>query len=101
MLLPLFGFVFGVVASSLLGAAVIALHPRWKLTFVNIAYFVAGAFAGVIGSSLLYTRVFADANHQLQSTAAVLGFLATLGAGALLGGTLAVYTGQRLGSRAA
>ncbi|MBT9395649.1 hypothetical protein KLP40_20970 [Hymenobacter sp. NST-14] len=102
MLLPLFGFVFGVVASTLLAAAVIALHPRWKLTFANIAWFVGGAFAGAIGSSLLYTRrVFADENRLLQSTAAVIGFLATLGAATLLGGTLAVYMGQRSGSRAA
>ncbi|GAA3975710.1 hypothetical protein [Hymenobacter antarcticus] len=101
MLLPLFGFVFGVVASTLLGATVIALHPRWKLTFTNIAWFVGGAFAGAVGSSLLYTRVFADDNQLLQSTAAVIGFLATLGAATLLGGTLAVHMGQRFGSRAA
>jgi len=101
MLLPLFGFVFGVVASMLLGAAVLALHPRWKLTFANIAWFVGGAFAGAIGSSLLFTWVFADENRLLHSTAAVIGFLATLGTATLLGGALAVHMGQRFGSRAA
>ncbi|RFP66382.1 hypothetical protein D0N36_03275 [Hymenobacter lapidiphilus] len=101
MLLPFFGFVFGVMASTFLGAAVIALHPCWKLTFANIAWFIGGAFVGAIGSSLLYTRVFADDNQVLHSTAAIIGFLATLGAATLLGGTLAVYIAQRFGSRAA
>ena len=101
MLLPLFGFVFGVVASTIVGAAVILLHPRWKLTFANIAWFVGGAFAGAIGSSLLYTWAFADNNRTLHSTAAIMGFLATLGVATLLGGSLAVYMGQRFGHRAA
>ncbi|QIX62294.1 hypothetical protein HER32_14345 [Hymenobacter sp. BT18] len=101
MLLPLFGLVFGVVISSLLGTAVIVLHPRWKLSLANIAWFVVGAFAGVIGSSLLYTWIVADENQHLNSTAAVIGFLATLGAGTVLGGTLAVHIGQYFGSRVA
>ena len=103
MLLPFFGFVFGVVASTFLGTAVIALHPRWKLTLANIVWFIGGAFAGAIGSVLLlYTLLtFADDNRTLDSTAAIIGYLATLGAGTLLGGTLAVYMGQRLSSRAA
>jgi hypothetical protein len=99
MLLPLVGLVFGVVASTLLGAAVLALHPRWKLTFANIAWFVSGAFAGAIGSSRLYTWMFADDN-RLQSTAAVIGFLATLGAATVLAGALAVQMGQRFSRRA-
>jgi hypothetical protein len=101
MLLPFFGLVFGVVVSTCLGVAVIALHPRWKLTFANVAWFVGGAFAGAISSSLLYTWAFADAHQQLHSGAAVIGFFATLGAATLLGGTLAVYLGRRLGSQAA
>ncbi|TPG58011.1 hypothetical protein [Hymenobacter nivis] len=101
MLLPFFGFVFGVVVSALLGAAVIALHPRWKLTFANIAWFVSGAFAGAIGSSLLYDWTFADDNQQLHSAAAVFGFLATLGVATLLGGTLAVFLCQRFSNRVA
>lgn len=101
MLLPFFGFVFGVVVSTLLGATVIALHPHWKLTCANIAWFVGGAFTGAIGSSLLYTWVFADDNRLLHSTAAVIGFLVTLGAATLLGGALSVHMGQRFASRAA
>jgi len=66
MLLPFFGFVFGMVASALLGAAVIALHPRWKLTLANIAWFVSGAFAGAIGSSLLYTWARAYASKLAE-----------------------------------
>ena len=101
MLLPLFGLVFGVVVSACLGAVVSALHPKWKLTFANVAWFVGGAFVGAISASLLYTRVFADANKQLHSGVEVIGFFATLAAATLLGGTLAVYLGRRLGSRAA
>lgn len=54
MLLPLFGFVFGVVGSASLGVVVLALHPSWKLSFRNIVLFVVGAFAAVIGSMVLY-----------------------------------------------
>lgn len=65
MLLPLFGFVFGVVSSASLGAVFLAMHPRWKLTLRTIAFFVVGPFAAVIGSGVLYGWLFAAGKHQL------------------------------------
>ncbi|RZK30582.1 MAG: hypothetical protein EOO61_19095 [Hymenobacter sp.] len=78
MLLPLFGFVFGVASSASLGAVVLALHPSWKLTLRNICFFIVGSFTAVIGSIFLYTGLFADENQSLNSGALVFGFLATL-----------------------
>jgi hypothetical protein len=95
MLLPLFGFVFGVVSSASLGAVFLALHPTWKLTFRNITFFVVGSFAAAISSMLLYTWLFADENQQLQSAAFGLGFLATLCMATLLGGIAGTCLGQR------
>ena len=96
MLLPLIGLVFGVGGSAMLGAIIIAIHPSWKLTFKNINWFVVGAFAGAIGSSLIYSWVFADENRTLQSTEAVIGYLATLCVATLVGGALATFIGTRL-----
>jgi hypothetical protein len=95
MLLPLLGFVFGVGVSSILGAAVMTIHPRWKLTLTNIVWFVAGSFAAVLGSANVYTWIFADKNRQLQSPAAIVGFLVLLFVATLLGGTLSVFLGKR------
>ncbi|RTQ51554.1 hypothetical protein EJV47_07075 [Hymenobacter gummosus] len=96
MLLPLFGLAFGVVISSVLGAAVIAVHPQWKLNSTNITLFVVGSFTAAVCSSLVYTWIFADENRRLHSAAAVLGYLATLLVAVLLGGTLAVFIGRKL-----
>ena len=95
MLLSLIGLVFGVVACALIGTVVLALHPRWKLTFPNIVWFVVGAFTGAIGSSLLYTWLVANETRTLQSSAAVFGYLLTLGITTVLGGTLALFLAQR------
>jgi hypothetical protein len=95
MLLPLFGFVFGVVSSASVGAVVLALHPSWKLTFRNIAFFVVGSFAAVIGSGILYGWLFADDKQQLPSTGLVIGFLVTLGSATLLGGIAGTFLGRR------
>ncbi|TGD80405.1 hypothetical protein [Hymenobacter wooponensis] len=99
MLLPLIGLIFGVVGSATLGAIVIAIHPIWKLAFKNIALFVVGAFAGAIGSSILYTWIFADENQQLNSSEAVVGYLVMLCAGTVTGGTLSTFIGTRLFSK--
>ena len=95
MLLPLFGFVFGVVSSASLGAVVLALHPRWKLTLRNTSFFVGGSFAAAISSMVLYTWLFADENQHLQSAAFGLGFLATLCMATLLGGIAGTLLGRR------
>lgn len=95
MLLPLFGFVFGVVSSASLGAVVLALHPRWKLTLRNIVFFVMGAFSAVLGASVLYGWLFATDNQHLQSGAVVWGFLLTLCSATLLGGIVGTSLGRR------
>ncbi|MCC2546511.1 hypothetical protein LJY25_08655 [Hymenobacter sp. BT175] len=56
---------------------------------------MVGSFAGAIGASILYTRIFADKNRYQHSFEAVIGYLVTLVAAALLGGTLAVGAGRR------
>ena len=100
MLLSLIGLVFGVGACALIGTVVLALHPRWTLTFLNIVWFVAGAFTGAFGSSLLYTWVVATENRTLQSSAAIFGYLLTLGAMTVRGGTVALVLAQRYVRRA-
>jgi uncharacterized membrane protein YvlD (DUF360 family) len=95
MLLPLFGFVFGVVSSASLGALVLALHPKWQLTFRHLAFFVIGAFAAVIGAILLCSWIFADENQHLGSGAGVWGFLIMLGMATLLGGLVGISLGRR------
>ncbi|WP_139362159.1 hypothetical protein [Hymenobacter sp. CRA2] len=96
MLLALIGLAFGVVMSSILGAAVIVVHPRWKLTSTNITLFVVGSFPAAICSSLIYTWIFADENRRLHSSAAVIGYLVTLLVAILLGGTLSTFIGRKL-----
>lgn len=95
MLLPLFGLLFGIGSSASVGAVLLALHPRWKLTWPNIAAFVAGSFTAVIGVLLGYNWFFASETQTLHSGAAVIGFLAALASATLLGGTLAVFLRQR------
>ena len=90
------GLMFGIAGSAMLGAVVILIHPRWQLTFRNISWFVAGAFAGAISSSFLYSWIFADENRTLQSRAAVIGYLATLFVATLVGGSISTFVGTRL-----
>lgn len=98
MLLPLFGLLFGIGSSASVGAVLLALHPRWKLTWPNIAAFVAGSFTAVIGFLLTYNWFFVSETQTLRSGAAVVGFLAVLAGATLLGGTLAVFLRERYGN---
>ena len=100
MLLPLFGFVVGVISSGSLGALVLALHPQWKLTFRQLVCFVGGSFAAVIGSSVLYGWLFAPDTHHAPSRAFIIGFLATLCLATLGGGLVGTALGRRFFSPA-
>ncbi|SMB99611.1 hypothetical protein SAMN00120144_3698 [Hymenobacter roseosalivarius DSM 11622] len=96
MLLPLIGFIAGLMVSALAGAVVFALHPRWKATLPNMDLFVAGSCCYVMVLSVVYTRIVADESGMLQSTAAVVGYLALLPVAVLGGGIATTYMGRKL-----
>jgi hypothetical protein len=94
MILPLFGFVLGLILFSLLAllvlrvGAVAPVHPR------TVAAFVIAAFASTLAYAVIYGRIFGNAG-QLESTVAVIGFLV----GALLVATICGAVAAKLAAR--
>ncbi|HCS19172.1 MAG TPA: hypothetical protein DIW47_01180 [Bacteroidetes bacterium] len=97
MLLPLFGFIFGIIVSSTVAAIVLYLHPRWQVNFRNIGIFVIGSFAGAIISGFIFTLLIANESGQLESTFQIISFFVSLILGTTLGGTLATVISHKLG----
>ena len=96
MLLSIIGFIFGTLISLLIGAIVLVLHPKWKITFLNMILFVVGSFFWVIMLSLIYSKLFADGNGTFHSTAAVLGYFALLIIAVIGGGIVTTHIGRKL-----
>jgi len=87
MMLVLGSFAIGSVALGILGLLVLACVPGLRLTFLNLLFFVVGAFFGALAFSLGYLLIFSG--HELKDVAFVGLFLAFF-AGATLGGALLV-----------
>lgn len=97
MILPLFGFIFGIIVSSTVAAIVLYLHPRWQVNFRNIGVFVIGSFAGAITAGLLFTFLIANESGQLESTFQIISLFVSLILGTTLGGTLATIISHKIG----
>jgi hypothetical protein len=93
------GFVAGCVVFTVVGLVVLSFLPKLRLTRSNLFVFVVGAFPVAAVFGYLHELVFADAEHELHSAAAVLGFFMAMLVGAILGGTTLVWIKVRLPKR--
>jgi hypothetical protein len=89
----------GCVVFIFVGSIILSYFSRLPLTRTNLLAFVVGAFPGAAGLGYLHELIFTDAEHVLHSTAAVLGFLAAMLVGAILGGTALVWIKTQLTNR--
>jgi len=96
MLLPLLGFIFFIVFYYCIGAILLKFIPAFKYSKINVLIFLFGAWVGTILSGYTYTHMFADANDQLTSSVAVLGFFITLFISGSCVGLLAVLFGNQI-----
>jgi hypothetical protein len=88
MLVPLFGFIISLAVALLLAGAAIRLDSRLRPVTGAAIAFGASAFAGAVLHTIVYTRLFADESNHLNTTVAVVGFLAGLVIAAALVGWL-------------
>jgi hypothetical protein len=92
MLLPLVGVVIACTLFACIGAALLTLLPKFRLTFGNVVLFVIGAVPSSAVSAVVYGRVFGNETGELNTTAVLFLFVVLLVAG-LFGGfvTVSVY----------
>ena len=93
------GFVAGCVVFTVVGLVVLRFLPKLRLTRSNLFVFVVGAFPSAAVFGYLHELVFADAEHELHSIVAVLGFFMAMLVGAILGGTTLAWIKARLMKR--
>lgn len=93
------GFVIGCVVFTVVGLVILSRLPKLRVTVPNLLVFVVGAFPGAAGLGYLDELAFADAQHFLNSPAAVLGFFAAMLVGAIVGGTTLVWLKARIPKR--
>ncbi len=96
MLLPLFGLAFATVSSAGIGAIVLALYPRWKVTATTITLSAVSGLVAAVPASLLYTWLMVDARRQLHAAAVVIGYFVVVLLAVAAGGTLGTALGLRL-----
>lgn len=96
MLLPLIGFVLGVAFSYIIGFVVLSLHPKIKVTFRNLTFFVFGTFLFVLLFNFLLSKIFTDNNGSLNSFSEVIGYFITLIISTIFGGIIGVIIGQKI-----
>ena len=95
MLLPLFGFIIGCLVFGIVGVFLLKVLSSFKLTTMNLAFFILGALPGALMIGGVYGWIFANPDGQLDSTISVLGlFTATL-----VGGGFAGLVGVRGGTK--
>ena len=91
MLLPFIGFVVAIIMFSIMGIIALSIHPKWKITVLNLLSFIAGSFITVLIASLIYGRIFEDNNGNLQTTNVVLGYFLILFLSVIVGGVTGVF----------
>src|SRR5258708_37091000 len=95
------GLFIGLFGSAVLGAIVLAVVPRFELTFRNLLVFVIGAFLGMFGFTNFVERtlyrlgMLGPTSIERQNNLAYALALP----GALIGGTLLVWVETRLGRK--
>jgi hypothetical protein len=95
MLLPLIGFIVCVIVSTSVGIIVLAIHPKWKISILNLALFGFGSFSSAIIISAIYTFLFSN-NGTLESAAAVICYFILLMISVIIGGILSIYYGRKI-----
>ena len=93
MILPLLGFFGGVLISGILGLIVFAVHPKWKISLLNIMLFIPGSFAAALLSAILFSLIFGS---TLTSIVLVIVFFCVMAMAVVFGGYASTYVGRRL-----
>jgi hypothetical protein len=94
MILPLFGFIVGLILFSLLALVVLRVGAVAPVQLRTVSAFVAAAFASTLAYAVIYGRIFGNAGH-LESSVAVIGFLV----GALLVATIFGAAAAKIAAR--
>jgi hypothetical protein len=87
VLIPLVGFLIACTVFACVGAALLSLIPKLRLTVGNVLLFVIGAVPTAAISAVLYGRVFGTETGELTPPA-VLGLWAVLFVAGICGGLL-------------
>ena len=69
MLVPLAGLLVACAIFACIGAALLAVVPRLRLTFANVGLFVIGAVPSCAVTAVAYGRVFGHVNGELRQPA--------------------------------
>ena len=99
MVLPFFGFVFGIAFFGLLGVVALRVGSFAPVQPLTVATFIIAAFVGTFLYSITYRYLFA-ASGELQSRAAVLFFLIGVPVVATVSGVVVVKLVFRSGRSA-
>jgi hypothetical protein len=93
MLLQLIFLAVSCISYAILGLIVLACVPTLRLTFLNLALFLVGAFAGGLGTLFLYGRAFM---RDPLGDVAFYGVFPSLLIGGAIGGAISVWLKIRL-----
>ncbi len=89
MIVPLAGLFLACAIFASIGAALLALIPRLRVSLANVALFVIGAVPSCAVTAVAYGGIFGDATGDLHPLA-VLGLFGALLISGVCGGLLAV-----------
>jgi hypothetical protein len=92
--MAIFGFIFELIISTVFGALVLMIHPKWKLNFFNVIAFNIGSFVFLITTSFIMSLFMGD-TKKLNSTFEVISYLTFLFIVFVIGGCLGVIFGQK------
>jgi uncharacterized membrane protein len=92
--MAIFGILFEIIISSLVGILLLIIHPRWKLNFFNVIAFNIGSFVFLITTSFIMSLFMRDAK-KLNSTFEVISYLFILFIVFVTGGCLGIIFGQK------
>ncbi len=90
--MAIFGILFEIIISSIVGALLLIIHPTWKLNFFNVIAFNIGSFVFLITTSF-FMSLFMDESKKLNSTFEVISYLTFLFIVFVTGGYLGVIFG--------
>ncbi len=92
--MAVFGIIFEIIISSLVGTLLLIIHPKWKLNFFNVISFNIGSFIFIITISFMLSLFMGDA-QKLNSTFEVISYLSILFIVFVTGGCFGVIFGQK------
>ena len=96
--MAVFGIIFEIIISSLVGTLLLIIHPKWKLNFFNVISFNIGSFIFIITISFMLSLFMGDA-QKLNSTFEVISYLSILFIVFVTGGCFGVIFGQKYNRR--